>query len=117
MSERGLTMKRHINQLILRTLLVAVVLLMASSASAFAWVRVGVGVNVGFAPPPVPVVREVVTPCPGVGYAWVGGHWGWYPGWHRYGWVRGSWAARPFRGAAWVGPHYGGRAFFPGHWR
>jgi hypothetical protein len=115
MSERGLTMNRQSKQMICKSLLVVVVLLLVSSASAFAWVRVGV--NVGFAPPPFPVAHEFIGPRPGAAYAWVGGHYGWYPSLHRYNWVRGAWLVPPYRGAVWAHPHYDGRFFVGGHWR
>ena len=97
----------------------AIMLSQSAAAFAFVGVSVGFGVNVGYAP--APVVREVVAPCPGPGYLWVGGHWGWRPAFARYAWVPGAWAVPPFRHAAWVGPRFvvrgGGRYFVGGHWR
>jgi hypothetical protein len=102
------------------TLIASFALLLGSSAAAFGGVAVGFGVNVGFAPPPVPVAREVVAPCPGPGYAFVAGHWGWYPAFG-YRWVRGAWLLRPHPRAVWVGPRFvagpRGRVFFRGFWR
>ena len=99
------------------TLIASFALLLCSSAAAFAGVAVGIGFNVGYAPPPVPVVREVVAPWPGPGFAWVAGHWGWYPA-YGYRWVGGAWLRPPFPRAVWVGPRFvGGRFFHHGYWR
>jgi hypothetical protein len=108
------------NRLAKLTLIASFVLLLSSAASAFAGVAVGFGINVGFGPPAVPVVHEVVGPCPGPGHVWVAGHWGWYPA-YGYRWVGGAWLLPPYRRAVWVGPRYvagpGGRFFYHGYWR
>jgi|GEM_PF-875240 len=87
------------------TLIAIFALLLSSSAAAFGGVAVGFGINVGFAPPPVPVAREVVVASPGPGYAWVGGHWGWYPT-YGYRWVGGAWLRPPYPRAVWVAPRF-----------
>ncbi len=108
---------RH-RQIAKLTLIASIALLLSSSAAAFG--GVAVGLDVGFAPPPVPVAREVVAPCPGPGYAWVAGHYGWYPG-HGYRWARGTWLLPPHPRAVWVGPRFvegpRGRFFVRGFWR
>jgi hypothetical protein len=110
---------RH-KQIAKLALIASIALLLSSSAAAFGGVAVGFGVNVGFAPPPVPVAREVVAPCPGPGYAWVAGHYGWYPG-YGYRWARGAWLRPPHPRAVWVGPRFiegpRGRFFARGFWR
>ena len=67
--------------------------------------------------PPSPVVEYVpVAPYPDS--VWGGGFWGWNGAWY---WNGGHYAARPFRGAAWVsgGWEHAGRgwAWHGGHWR
>lgn len=63
----------------MKTKLLAVLLLAGSSLFAAPRVFVGIGVGIGgyvgpaYAPPAVRVA--VVPPCPGPGYAWVGGYW------------------------------------------
>lgn len=101
-------------------LIASFALLLSSSATAFAGVAVGIGFNVGFGPPAVPVAREVVAPCPGPGYAWVAGHWGWHRA-YGYRWVGGVWLRPPYPHAVWVGPRFvagpRGRFFYHGYWR
>src|SRR5215472_15831706 len=77
------------------TLIASFALLLSGTAAAFGGVAVGFGINAGFAPPAVPIAAEVIAPCPGPGYAWVAGHWGWYPAFG-YRWVRGAWLRPPF---------------------
>ena len=98
-------------------------LLLLAGSSLFAGVGVAVGVGVGGhpaygyyapAPPPVPVVRYT-PPCPGPGYAWVGGSW--YPGGGRYYWHSGYWARPPYARASWVAPRYAGHYYYRGYWR
>jgi hypothetical protein len=95
-------------------------LLLSSSVAAFGGVAVGFGINVGVAPPPVPVAREVVVASPGPGYAWIAGHWGWYPA-YGYRWVGGAWLRPPYPRAVWVAPRFvvgaRGRFFYHGYWR
>lgn len=103
----------------MKTKLLAALLLAGSSLFAAPRVFVGVGVGVGgyvgpaYAPPAVRVA--VVPPCPGPGYAWVGGYW--YPNGARYAWRAGYWARPPYAHAYWVGPRYYGRRYYRGYWR
>src|SRR5260370_23664817 len=87
------------------TLIATFALLSSSSAAAFGGVAVGLGINVGVAPPPVPVAREVVVASPGRGYAWVAGHWGWYPA-YGYRWVGGAWLRPPHPRPVSVAPRF-----------
>jgi hypothetical protein len=114
-------------------------LLLGLSAASFA----GVFVSVAVGPPPIPVYAQPI--CPGVGYIWTPGYWGW--GDDGYYWVPGTWILAPRPGFLWTpgywgwsggaylwhggywGPHvgyygginygfgYGGVGFLGGEWR
>lgn len=81
--------------------LLAIALL--AGCSMFAQTRFSVGIGIGgygpapgyYAPPPPAYVA--LPPCPGPGYAWVGGYW------LRNSWVPGYWARRPYRAGFGVG--------------
>jgi hypothetical protein len=69
--------------------------LVVAGSSLFAAPRVSFGVNVGvpaggyYAAPAAVAVNAYVPPCPGPGYAWVGGYYvgpAWHPGyWNHVG--------------------------------
>ncbi|MHB8311650.1 MAG: YXWGXW repeat-containing protein, partial [Metallibacterium sp.] len=122
----------------LRKILLALAIV-AMPASSFA----GVFVSVAIAPPALPVYTQPV--CPGVGYLWTPGYWGY--GAAGYYWVPGVWVHPPRVGLLWTpgywgfaggmyawhagywGPHvgfyggvnygfgYGGVGFAGGYWR
>src|SRR6266704_1031748 len=100
----------HISRL-LRFSLFALVLL-AIPASSFA----GVFVSVGFGPPALPVYAQPA--CPGDGYIWTPGYWGYGPG--GYYWVPGTWVLAPEPGFLWTPGYWGwgGTAFIfhEGYW-
>lgn len=103
----------------------------------------GVFVSVAIAPPPLPVYTQPV--CPGYGYMWTPGYWGYGPA--GYYWIPGVWVHPPRVGLLWTpgywgwggglyawhagywGPHvgfyggvnygfgYGGIGFAGGYWR
>lgn len=103
----------------------------------------GIFVSVAIAPPPLPVYTQPI--CPGVGYMWTPGYWGY--GSAGYFWVPGVWVHPPRVGLLWTpgywgwggglyawhagywGPHvgfyggvnygfgYGGIGFGGGYWR
>ncbi len=109
--------------------------------AALAQVAVGISVHLG--PPALPVYEQ--PPCPGDGYIWTPGYWGY--GAVGYYWVPGVWVTPPRVGVLWTpgywgfagglygwhagywGPHvgfygginygfgYGGVGFFGGEWR
>ena len=95
----------------MKTKLLAVLLLAGSSL--FAAPRVFVGVGLG--PYPAAPAVAYVPPCPGPGYAWVGGYY--YPSGARWAWRAGYWAHRPYAHAYWVGPRYYGHRYYRGYWR
>jgi hypothetical protein len=121
--------------------IVLAMLLAAFSAASFAQVAIGISVRVG--PPALPVYAQPI--CPGPGYIWTPGYWGWNDGGGYY-WVPGTWVLAPV-GMLWTpgywgwgsgvylwhagywGPHvgfygginygygYGGVGFVGGEWR
>jgi hypothetical protein len=128
------------NRHVFRWLLMAVVL-MSLSAASLAQIAVGISVRVG--PPALPVYAQPI--CPGPGYFWTPGYWGWNDD-AGYYWVPGTWVVAPvgmlwtpgywgFAGgfygwhAGYWGPHigfygginygfgYGGVGFAGGEWR
>jgi hypothetical protein len=95
---------------------VLTLLLLAGSSAFAAHFSVGIGVGVPiYAPPPPPPVYYAPPVAPDPGYAWISGYY--YPVGPRWVWAPGYWARRPFAGAVWVGPRYGGGRFHGGYWR
>ena len=104
---------RALKEDVMKTKLLAAVLLAGSSLFAAPGVFVGVGV--GGYPAPPPVVAYAQPPCPGPGFAWVGGYW--YPAAGRYAWHAGYWARPPYAHAYWMAPRYYSHRYYPGRWR
>jgi WXXGXW repeat (2 copies) len=124
----------------LRRMLLAIIVLSFSAAS---FAQIGVGISVRVGPPPLPVYAQPL--CPGPGYTWAPGYWGWH-GTGGYYWIPGTWVVAPV-GMLWTpgywgwgggvyawhagywGPHvgfygginygfgYGGVGFVGGEWR
>ena len=113
------------------------------STTSSAEIGIGIGVSVRIGPPALPVYAQPV--CPGPGYLWTPGYWGWNDVGGYY-WVPGTWVVGPvgmlwtpgywgysggFYGwhAGYWGPHvgfygginygfgYGGVGFAGGEWR
>jgi hypothetical protein len=102
---------------IIRTLLftfVFAVALLSMSATSFG----AVGIVVSFAPPPLPVYEQPI--CPGDGYIWTPGYWGWGDDFDDYYWVPGTWVLAPEIGFLWTPGYWGwgdgGFAFYDGYW-
>jgi len=125
---------------ILRWLLLAVIV---TSFSAASFGQIGVGISVRIGPPALPVYAQPI--CPGPGFMWTPGYWGWNDEGGYY-WVPGTWVVAPV-GLLWTpgywgwggglylwhagywGPHigfygginygfgYGGVGFVGGEWR
>lgn len=74
-------------------------LLVAFSAVSFA----GVFLSVSVGPPPLPVYSQPM--CPGPGYIWTPGYWGW--GDEGYYWVPGTWVMPPEAGLYWTPGYWG----------
>ena len=83
----------------LRLLMLAVAMLGLSTTTATGAVFVSVAV----APPVLPVYAQPI--CPGPGYLWVPGYWGYGP--EGYYWVPGTWVIAPYVGALWTPGYWG----------
>jgi len=74
--------------------------MLAVPASSFA----GVFLSVNIAPPILPVYQQPL--CPGDGYMWTPGYWGYSPDGGYY-WVPGTWVLAPYTGALWTPGYWG----------
>jgi hypothetical protein len=97
----------------IRSTLFAVVVL-ALSASACAQI----GISVSLAPPELPVYEQPA--CPGDGYIWTPGYWGYADAEAGYYWVPGAWIMAPEPNFLWTPGYWGwgghGYAFNEGYW-
>ena len=93
-------------------LFVIVLALLAFSAVAFAQI----GIAITIAPPELPVYEQPL--CPGDGYLWTPGYWGYADA--DYYWVPGTWVMAPQPGLLWTPAYWGwgGNAyvFNEGYW-
>jgi hypothetical protein len=89
-------------------------LLMALSGTMYAQVRVAIAVG----PPVLPVYAQPI--CPGDGYLWTPGYWGYDYDASDYYWVPGTWIVAPEVGFLWTPPYWGwggsGFLFYDGYW-
>src|SRR5271168_311982 len=87
-------------------------LLLAMSAAALGQV----GFSITIAPPALPVYEQPI--CPGEGYLWTPGYWGY--GDDGYYWVSGDWIQAPQVGFLWTPGYWGwggsAYAFHEGYW-
>jgi hypothetical protein len=93
----------------MKTKLMATLLLAGSSLFAAPRIGVGIGIGVPVAPAPVVVAPPIVgyvPPCPGPGYAWLGGSWVFRGGPGYYG--------PAYRGPAYRGAYRG--SVYGGHY-
>jgi len=81
------------------------VLVMALAIPAVSFAQVRVGIAVGFGPPPIPVYDQPI--CPGDGYMWTPGYWGWDTDAADYYWVPGTWVTAPEVGFLWTPGYWG----------
>ena len=86
------------------------VLMLLAAGSVFAGTHVFVGVGGGYGYYGAPPVVAYAPPCPGPGYYWVDGYWGW-SGPHRF-WHGGYWAAPRVYGGYGYGPRYYGGGYY-----
>lgn len=93
------------------SILFAAVMLMLAAGSASA--QIGIGISVGFGPPALPVYEQPL--CPGDGYLWTPGYWGWDTDASDYYWVPGTWVLAPEVGFLWTPPWWGWEGGFY-HW-
>jgi WXXGXW repeat (2 copies) len=96
---------------LIRTLFFVVVML-TMSVGAFAAVVITV------APPALPIYEQPI--CPGDGYLWTPGYWGWDEGFNDYYFVPGTWVLAPEVGFLWTPGYWGwggdGFVFYDGYW-
>jgi len=94
-----------------RWILLAIVALSLTSAS---FAQVFVSVRIG--PPALPIYAQPI--CPGPGYMWTPGYWGWNDDGGYY-WVPGTWVVAPV-GLLWTPGYWGWSggfyAWHPGYW-
>jgi hypothetical protein len=134
------SVRRSVSGLVLGILMLSVSVLSLSTPSS---AQIGIGISVRIGPPALPVYAQPI--CPGPGYLWTPGYWGWNEDGGYY-WVPGTWVVGPvgmlwtpgywgFAGgfygwhAGYWGPHvgfygginygfgYGGVGFAGGEWR
>ena len=104
-----MNLHRSITRWLFLTLLVATL-----SAASFG--QIGIGISVRIGPPPLPVYAQPL--CPGPGYLWTPGYWGWNDDGGYY-WVPGTWVVAPV-GMLWTPGYWGFAGGFygwhPGYW-
>jgi hypothetical protein len=97
----------------IRSLLITLGMLALSTAS---FAQIGVAVSIEIAPPELPVYEQPL--CPGEGYIWTPGYWGW--GDDDYYWVPGTWILAPEVGFFWTPGYWGWGGssfiFYDGYW-
>ena len=80
--------------------------------SAASFGQIGIGVSVRIGPPALPVYAQPI--CPGPGYLWTPGYWGWNDDGGYY-WVPGTWVMAPV-GMLWTPGYWGwGGGFYAWH--
>ena len=98
---------------VIRSIMFAL-LLMAVSGAMYAQVRIAIAVG----PPVLPVYEQPI--CPGDGYIWTPGYWGYDYDATDYYWVPGTWIMAPEVGFLWTPPYWGwggsGFVFYDGYW-
>lgn len=110
-------MKRSVRRpmvgLVLGVLMLTVSVLSLSRASS---AQMGIGISVRIGPPALPVYAQPI--CPGPGFFWTPGYWGWSDE-DGYYWVPGTWVIAPV-GMLWTPGYWGwGGGFYawrPGYW-
>jgi len=97
------------NTRVVRRLLLAIVILTFSAAS---FSQIGIGISVRVGPPALPIYAQPI--CPGPGYLWTPGYWGWNDDGGYY-WVPGTWVVAPV-GMLWTPGYWGwGGGFYAWH--
>src|SRR5487761_733123 len=86
------------------------ILILSFSGASFSQIAVGVSVRIG--PPALPVYAQPI--CPGPGYYWTPGYWGWDDDGGYY-WVPVTWVVAPV-GLLWTPGYWGwGGGFYAWH--
>jgi len=94
------SIRRLTSRLVLGVLMLTVSVLSLSSSSA---AQIGIGISVRIGPPALPVYAQPI--CPGPGYLWTPGYWGWNDDGGYY-WVPGTWVVAPV-GMLWTPGYWG----------
>jgi hypothetical protein len=103
-------MKRNYGMRLLLCAVVLMALTMTWSTASMAQIAVGISVRIG--PPALPVYAQPI--CPGAGYFWTPGYWGWNDEGGYY-WVPGTWVVAPV-GMLWTPGYWGwGGGFYAWH--
>ncbi|HUA14388.1 MAG TPA: hypothetical protein VMG31_03755 [Verrucomicrobiae bacterium] len=88
----------------------------AISLTAASYGQIAVGISVRIGPPALPVYAQPI--CPGPGYVWTPGYWGWNDDGGYY-WVPGTWVLAPV-GMLWTPGYWGWAggvyAWHAGYW-
>ena len=94
----------------------ALLALMMAFMPARSSAQISVGVAVHLGPPALPVYEQPI--CPGAGYLWTPGYWGY--GDDGYYWVPGTWVMAPTVGFLWTPGYWGwgggGYLWHGGYW-
>src|SRR5579862_5623427 len=111
------TNRAMVHRAVVRWLVLSVVILSFSVVSSVgSLAQIGVGISVRVGPPALPIYAQPI--CPGPGYMWTPGYWGWNDG-AGYYWVPGTWVVAPV-GMLWTPGYWGwGGGFYawhPGYW-
>jgi hypothetical protein len=90
--------------------------LVVLSMSVPSFAQIGVAIRIG--PPALPVYEQPL--CPGDGYLWTPGYWGYDYDVTDYYWVPGTWVTAPEVGFLWTPAYWGwggdGFVFYDGYW-
>ena len=86
--------------------------LLLTTFSAMSFGQIGIGISVRVGPPALPIYAQPI--CPGPGYLWTPGYWGWHDDGGYY-WVPGTWVMAPV-GMLWTPGYWGwGGGFYAWH--
>jgi WXXGXW repeat (2 copies) len=112
MRKNTMRLHRAVRFLVFGLLLLVIPAALSSPSSA----QIGIGVSVRVGPPALPIYAQPI--CPGPGYLWTPGYWGWNDEGGYY-WVPGTWVVAPI-GMLWTPGYWGwGGGFYgwrPGYW-
>jgi hypothetical protein len=99
--ENTMRLHRAVRFLTLGLLLLVIPAALSSTSSA--QIGIGIGISVHIGPPALPVYEQPI--CPGGGYLWTPGYWGWNDDGGYY-WVPGTWVVAPV-GMLWTPGYWG----------
>jgi WXXGXW repeat (2 copies) len=96
---KATNMKRSLRGLFLGILMATISVAALSTTSS---AQIGISISVRIGPPALPIYAQPI--CPGAGYLWTPGYWGWNDDGGYY-WIPGTWVIAPV-----------GRLWTPGYW-